>query len=685
MDRGRGPDGAKLLAASPPPTANDGQGKITWTSPPPSTAVIKRGPVSVTARLPAGARVVLASSTAFSGVWYVPQDILATSLVFALLGWRAVRWRRRTPADRSSLRQDLRRLAWAATLGLGAALAMIIASVLIKQAPPPSVYHSSGSVRLRWDAAIALVFIVAAVACRAAVRQPRLEPPSASGSGWTWRPAANTGAATAAITALLIIGVGCFVAYNHRSPQPGLDSQDLLLATGLLVLGVLVFEALPAVVTSLVPATRRDSSFGWVGRCLGAVLLLVVLASILGEIEDTYRWFTTWDLPGGLWEQLGSEQMSEALRVRLNPLPFRLVRYTVTLAATLIILMAILAVLWRLQDPATQLPPTTSGTKPVESRGAKAVAEANGAYDPQARLRRALLALLFAGFVVGWIDYVVVVSFPLAFILALVLFRAVLPLSPQPRPQTHVPEAVPTKGGRPSWLERLAALGHLQPLNRTNPAGNPKSIDLGPGPRTSAWANAVVAVDRGWRLAIPFIIFDAVLTIRTAVQASPNSLPSAGDLFLLLVNDVVFWLVAAFTLGYGYVWLRGRNGVVKGVLLAAVAISAEAITALLQLGLGQQSGSPWQAVSLRGWLLLLFLAALGARLDVETLRNHELDWPQLDKAYQVERMRFVVVYVAPLLLAVLGVVQQVRSGQGEEALRQALENAPRLFPGSGGG
>jgi hypothetical protein len=677
--------GARVLAADPTPTADDGRGTVTWTFPPASMFVIQRGPVSLTARLPAGARVMLASSAALSKVWSPSQDMLSMSLVFAALAVVVARWRRRIPADRSSLRQDLGRLAQAAMLGFSAALTAIVARLLIGRAPPPVYEFTSGSERLRWDAAVALVLVVAAVACRAAARQPRLDPPTAPGSGWSWRPAANTLTATAAITALLIIGVGCFAAYNRRSPRPGFDPHDLLLVAGLLVLGVLVFGALPAVRTSLVPATRRGGSRRWVGRCLGAVLLLFVLASLFGPVEDTYRRLATWRLAGSLWEQLGSAQTSEAVRVRLDYLPFELARYTVTLAATLIILTAILAVLWRLGDPATPKSPSALGTEPMGSGGGEAVAEATGTHDPQAGLRRALLALLFAGFVVGWIDYIAVLSFPLAFILTLVLLRAVLPLKPQPRPHTHAPEAVaderfePTAAGVPRGPEAPSA------PHPTNPAGNPESVDLGPGPRASAWANAVLAVDRGWRLAIPFIVFDAVLTVRTTVQSSSYSLPSAADLFLLLVNDVLFWLVAAFTLGYGYVWLRGRNGVVKGVLLAAVAISAEAIATLIQLGLGQRSGSLWQAVSLRGWLLLLFLAALGARLDVETLRDHQFDWPQLDKAYQVERVRFVVVYVAPLLVAVLGVVQQVRSGQGQEALKQALENAPKLFPGSGGG
>lgn len=210
---------------------------------------------------------------------------------------------------------------------------------------------------------------------------------------------------------------------------------------------------------------------------------------------------------------------------------------------------------------------------------------------------------------------------------------------------------------------------------------DPATVDLTAGPKASPWDNALFAA--GWWLVIPFIVFDAILTVRAAFQVSLPGHSTAAGLAQLLVSEVIFWLVAAFTLGYGYRWLRGPNGMVKGVLLALVAITAHAATALIQLWLGQRSGSPWQAVSLQGWLLLLFLAGLGAHIDAETLRQHGLDSSKLPKAYQVERVQFVVTYVAPLVVAVLGIVQLVRSGQVQEAVKQALESASKL-PLSGG-
>jgi hypothetical protein len=101
--------------------------------------------------------------------------------------------------------------------------------------------------------------------------------------------------------------------------------------------------------------------------------------------------------------------------------PFNLARYMATLAATLIALTAMLALLWRLHDapnepPATRAPPA----EPLPMRGTAAA------------LRRTLLAVLYAGFVVGWLDDFVIVSLPVGFVLAVVLFRTIVPLGRAP-------------------------------------------------------------------------------------------------------------------------------------------------------------------------------------------------------------------------------------------------------------
>jgi hypothetical protein len=644
--------GATVVNASPTPTSDDGRGEVTWTGPATTTATDKRQLTTatderqLTASLPLGARTVLTSPA--SGLRRVPVDMIAMSLLFGILAVVVRRWRRGISSDQVDLGMDLRRLARATSLGLVAALTAVVVNVLAGFATPPIYSFAAGRDRLMWCAGVCLLLVVAAGTCAAAALQPRLEPATAdTGGGWALRRQAETPIRMlVAIAALLIIGIVSFAVDSTSSSFAGLGFNYLLVVTSVLALFILVFGALPAVLACLMPSKPQGGSDRRIGHYVGVLLLLVALASILQKIYDAYQQLPTWRMGGGLWEQLSSAEVSSRALVRVVYFLPELARYTVTFAVMLILLIAILTLLWRLRSETAEPASAPSPTRP-------------------AALCRMLLVLLFAGFVVGWTDNFVVLSFPLAFILAFVLLLSLLP---EPRP----PKANDLAGPAASTPEPAAS-------------GNASGVDLTAGPKGSSWENAIFAVSHGWRLAIPFVVFDIVITLRAAFQTPQSGVTSVAGLTELLVNDVIFWLAAAFTLGYGYRWLRGRNGVVKGLLLAAVAIAAEALVALVQLRLGQQSGSLWEAVSLRGWSLLLFLAALGAWIDVGTLRTHNLDWTDLGTNYHIERVRSLVGYIAPLLAAVVGVIIQIRSGQTQEAVQQTLENANKIFPPGPGG
>jgi hypothetical protein len=540
---------------------------------------------------------------------------------------------------------------------------------------------------------------MAAITCSVALHQPQLvhqkkgapvsddrasvgesgEAGGQSASGqvdWSWGRRAGSQIGTQVMLgALVLIGVACVAVYNSHVPGVNPGWTDLLPVAGLLVLVVLVFGTLLAILASLVPEARRGRSHRWIAWTLCAVLPVLALISVLEAISNTYHSLGSWHLTGSLREQLGSGQPLDQIRQQLAYHWLDLARYTVAPAALLIILAAMLRLLWRLDEANVDRPADLGPASEEVALGRRDAADraATTERPPMvADLRRNMLALLFAGFVVGWLDYLIIVPVPLAFILAFVLVRAIL--------------AGEDEGGESTEESDRIVGGAARPESQGQ-ATDQQSPPPSTGPRPTAWGNALFAVHRGWWLAVPLIVADAVLVLRAAFRTAQPFLPPATSLVEVVLDDVVFWLVAAFVLGYGYRWLQGNNGMVKGLLLALVAMSVQAVPALIQLWLGQRSGSTWQAVPVRGWLLLLFLAVLGARLDAESLRDDHghLDWRRLYRAYGVEQVQFIVLYVAPLLVAVLGIVQQVRSGQTQEALKQAVESAPKLFPGGGGG
>jgi hypothetical protein len=147
--------------------------------------------------------------------------------------------------------------------------------------------------------------------------------------------------------------------------------------------------------------------------------------------------------------------------------------------------------------------------------------------------------------------------------------------------------------------------------------------------------------------------------------------------------EVEFWLVAAFILGALYPYLRGRNGVAKGVTLAATYIIARGVSRLLEAWIGQERTAPITAVlSVRAWLLLLFLVVVGLLLDGWTLRRHGHPWADLYDLYQLRSVRGVALYLSPLLIAVVGIVQQVEAGQAQEALTEIIKTLPQTIPGT---
>jgi hypothetical protein len=212
---------------------------------------------------------------------------------------------------------------------------------------------------------------------------------------------------------------------------------------------------------------------------------------------------------------------------------------------------------------------------------------------------------------------------------------------------------------------------------------NPRDLALALGPGANWWDNGVLALKRGALLAIPFIGY----TVYAASKAAGSTWFTAEygfrywQLVVVIASAVRFWLVSAFVMGCLYPYLRGSNGVAKGVVLASVYIIAGAVDGMIGMLLHVPDSGLEALFPVQSWLLLLFLTSVGALMDSETLRRYNVYWRGLYDFYQLGNIRSLLVYLAPLLVAALGIVQQIRSGQAQEAVTQLIKTLPQTIPG----
>lgn len=208
---------------------------------------------------------------------------------------------------------------------------------------------------------------------------------------------------------------------------------------------------------------------------------------------------------------------------------------------------------------------------------------------------------------------------------------------------------------------------------------SPNQLALSLGPRGALWENGTLAAKIGARLAIlpvGFYIY-VLLTERVIRFLSPSSF---GLLNLVegLLNEVAFWLVAAFVLGCLYPYLRGPNGAIKGTLLAVVYTLSRGSNELVNLWLGQGVSMTWTSRALQ---LLLFLVVVGVIMDWYTLKEKGIYWRNLLDYYQLRDARTVVGYLSPLAVALFLIGQQLVSGEAQKAVVEIIKSLPQAIPG----
>ena len=217
----------------------------------------------------------------------------------------------------------------------------------------------------------------------------------------------------------------------------------------------------------------------------------------------------------------------------------------------------------------------------------------------------------------------------------------------------------------------------------------PEVIALALGPTGDWRANG----REGVRLALPLIAipvaFSAYVIAEGIVDRWSLARPYHPPLAVMgsLAAESLFWIVSAFTLGALLAYLPFRSAPAKGVALAGAYIVpllmlhliSDLVDELTHFGrLFHLQLSSW---SFRGFELLLFLVAVGVRLDRESVKNTVA---RLVPLYGLDDFRATIVYAAPVVLTIVLVGGQLFRGEASGAIQTILENATNFVPAGAG-
>ena len=306
-----------------------------------------------------------------------------------------------------------------------------------------------------------------------------------------------------------------------------------------------------------------------------------------------------------------------------------------------------------------------------------------------------VLRFLFAAFVIGYGGSVLGLRAPVAFLIGLVL----LPLAWSTRGNTSLnptdaePAAVnrdpptarpPTPGERRMTHARraaaVAAVSAKRDATVKHPATNGQTpqqsitgdyADQATCPETPVaewWMRGALATRLGSGLAIApvaFFVYLFVTDSRTGPWTSESPFAMASFV-TTIAYEVAFWLVAAFVFGCMLPYLRGDNGLIKGLVLAAIYVGANATAAIV----GVSGDALWRV---RSFQLVLFLILLGVWIDRLSLPAEKQSWQGLWEHYDLGNATAWVKHVLPLTSALAAVAIQLLHNNTQDAITDLIQ------------
>ncbi|QNE21777.1 hypothetical protein F1D05_32460 [Kribbella qitaiheensis] len=184
--------------------------------------------------------------------------------------------------------------------------------------------------------------------------------------------------------------------------------------------------------------------------------------------------------------------------------------------------------------------------------------------------------------------------------------------------------------------------------------------------RTAAWIGALLST-----IPVGFYVWNALQTL-------PSRLPYNGVLYLIvdILGEFGRWIGLAFAFGAIYRRLPTRTGAGKGAAIGLAWSVGAALADLTARWLGIPSNGPWLYVALQTFV---FLIALGLAYDLMTMTAAGGSWRRLIDLYRIQTVRQRVAYAGPLVLALIGLIDQVRSGAPSELAEQVLAGLGALL------
>lgn len=223
-------------------------------------------------------------------------------------------------------------------------------------------------------------------------------------------------------------------------------------------------------------------------------------------------------------------------------------------------------------------------------------------------------------------------------------------------------EQAPAAGPAPGTLRHL--LARLK--------SNISTVAAGP---TASWVgNARTAVEVGAVLALlPVGYF--VLAALTDLPARASFGPSFAFLIAGAMHEAGRWLATAWLFGAAYTRLPGRTGPEKAAAMVFAWFVGAGTVEVLNRWVSEGSSREW---AFPGLQLILFLLVLAVLFDRLTLATQNKSWKDLQDVYGIHRLRGAFAYLAPAVLAVLGIAEQVQNGSGAGFVQNMLSGVGSL-------
>jgi hypothetical protein len=195
-------------------------------------------------------------------------------------------------------------------------------------------------------------------------------------------------------------------------------------------------------------------------------------------------------------------------------------------------------------------------------------------------------------------------------------------------------------------------------------------------PAGDQFANLLLAV----RIAAVVAIIPVVYFTYTALTSLPGNLQFVDDAISAaagVVSQAVSWIVIGVVFSILNNRLPGGSGPLRAVVVSALWFGVGIISVVVSSLLHGSLNRSWTFFGLQLFLFLLAFSAVWDACILGKLRWASLD--QLRDAYNLNRVRTIALYAAPLLLALIALGQQLVSGSGVQFVQSALTAVPSIF------